>query len=1051
MARRINAPGIEVNEIDRSSYNETVDNSTIGTATLVMGFADRGDDYNVKWINSLNTFNQVYGTPKTDAEKYFYNSVYEVLNNGGVCYTSKLPYYNESLDNFTYTSYTISPSATYVYSPVEILEMIKLEEYDSFYLSDYINLQPSISSMCEAIKNSISVINQYSLSSEIQDKTQLSSGFTNYLSNTIEDMAEAIHQLGEVIKHDESEKTILLEYYSSLQDSLNTNIIITQNSINLKEFIFYPYLENSIKEILFDSDYDFELRQMDDFIKYLKDNCNFSIYEQNILDEYVLSSDTNRRAATLEINKIINGESLLYQDSQISSYIENIKTNIFQTFGENSVQTIVDSFCKTVYLEDFKIYLSEMIEKLSKYTVLPYDFSKYKNLLNSKYTEMRIVDNSLTSYVSISSDISGTNEIINYSNYDKFLIKELKVPLNKIYIVDKSRGIYSKDTFGNEVVGLMPVIVTPANALFYQELIEKRDDILSDYNLISKVRNTYRKYGTTINDDTYIPFDQTNLELSSYNIDDFTLKNKTKEFIGLADYLGSEVFSDGSRVTVNDYTVSQFASEHFPTLKFISDRLDRQYLNQIGIVVFKLYKDSANDDRISFSPIESFVGSLDRNAKDQDSGNNIFIDDVVNNSSNYINVFSNANIKQSKDINPLGLKNASIYLTNNQTACSMGFFERDTRKNIHVNKSIYQPILNILDRNSDKNTLDIDIIVDGGVSNIAQFIASTQAYELDPVTDKKTNRFIKNEFDRYGKFDFNDDSAYLFKLDNPKQCNVWKKVISRIDDFISNVRKDCIYIIDGPRPLCLENNSKIIRSTKPLNTIKNSIIPKMKFISGILNSSYSAGYVNWFWSIDHSTGDYMWMPPSIKALGVYLNTDNFGAYWDAPAGMNRGMIKSTLDVAFNPSNEEAGQIYINSWNYAVSYPLEGIVLEGQKTLQSDKTALDRVNVRRLMLGLEKTIRGFCKYFNYEGNTEFIRSRLTDSIERYLEQVRINDGISQYMVVCDDRNNDEYTIENNELHVTIAIRPIKTIEFIILNFVATNQSIDVSEIIASELN
>ena len=140
MARRINAPGIEVNEIDRSSYNETVDNSTIGTATLVMGFADRGDDYNVKWINSLNTFNQVYGTPKTDAEKYFYNSVYEILNNGGVCYTSKLPYYNESLDNFTYTSYTISPSATYVHSPVEILEMLKIEDYDSFYLSDYINL-----------------------------------------------------------------------------------------------------------------------------------------------------------------------------------------------------------------------------------------------------------------------------------------------------------------------------------------------------------------------------------------------------------------------------------------------------------------------------------------------------------------------------------------------------------------------------------------------------------------------------------------------------------------------------------------------------------------------------------------------------------------------------------------------------------------------------------------------------------------------------------------------------------------------------------------------
>ena len=83
MARRINAPGIEVNEIDRSSYEETVDNSTIGTATLVLGFADKGDDYNVKWINTMNTFIKTYGNPTTDAERYFYNSVYDfrIINN----------------------------------------------------------------------------------------------------------------------------------------------------------------------------------------------------------------------------------------------------------------------------------------------------------------------------------------------------------------------------------------------------------------------------------------------------------------------------------------------------------------------------------------------------------------------------------------------------------------------------------------------------------------------------------------------------------------------------------------------------------------------------------------------------------------------------------------------------------------------------------------------------------------------------------------------------------------------------------------------------------
>lgn len=248
----------------------------------------------------------------------------------------------------------------------------------------------------------------------------------------------------------------------------------------------------------------------------------------------------------------------------------------------------------------------------------------------------------------------------------------------------------------------------------------------------------------------------------------------------------------------------------------------------------------------------------------------------------------------------------------------------------------------------------------------------------------------------------------------------------------------------------MEGNSKVIRRSRPENTIRKSILPKMKLVSGVVNSSYSAGYLTWFWSLDHSSGNYMWMPPSIKTLGVYLYTDNQGAYWDAPAGLNRGHVNDTLDIAFNPSNDEAGQIYINSWNYALSYPLDGIVVEGQRTFQSEKTALDRVNVRRLMLGIEKTIGNYCKYFNYEGNTQFNRSRLTDILERYLEQVRASDGISQYIVVCDERNNNVQTIENNELHITIALRPVKTIEFIVLNFIATNQSVDVTEVITSEL-
>jgi hypothetical protein len=92
-------------------------------------------------------------------------------------------------------------------------------------------------------------------------------------------------------------------------------------------------------------------------------------------------------------------------------------------------------------------------------------------------------------------------------------------------------------------------------------------------------------------------------------------------------------------------------------MKFIGDRLDRQYLNQIGVVVFKAFKDSANENKISFIPVESFVGSLDRSAKDESSGERIFIDDIVNGNSKYIGFFSNANIGFNRDEDPKSLKN----------------------------------------------------------------------------------------------------------------------------------------------------------------------------------------------------------------------------------------------------------------------------------------------------------------------------------------------------------------------------------------------------------
>ena len=118
-------------------------------------------------------------------------------------------------------------------------------------------------------------------------------------------------------------------------------------------------------------------------------------------------------------------------------------------------------------------------------------------------------------------------------------------------------------------------------------------------------------------------------------------------------------------------------------------------------------------------------------------------------------------------------------------------------------------------------------------------------------------------------------------------------------------------------------------------------------------------------------------------------------------------------------------------------------------MQIQRTAFDRVNVRRLFLHLEKRVIAISKYFTYEGNTEYLRQRFVDTIRPIFEEAVAGGGISQYYIRCDNTNNTPQTIDNNELHCQIIIKPVKTIEFIILDFVCTNQSGDVTETLVRE--
>ena len=440
-------------------------------------------------------------------------------------------------------------------------------------------------------------------------------------------------------------------------------------------------------------------------------------------------------------------------------------------------------------------------------------------------------------------------------------------------------------------------------------------------------------------------------------------------------------------------TVSQEANSYFPTIETETVNPDRglrdndtgfrfvrDNLKKIGVVVYKMFLDPSEGNKINFEPVEAYAGSLYKDDKDPNTGATTFIDTIINSQSQYINFFSNCfntakdrkyykekldmfvvqpgawhpdvvDIEISKvkdfpyaidilaaasgignlttdtvgaitinvgileqkinelegqhpdDIATLHAAREAIYALMpkvtfdtipDTTAPSLGFYAEMTKEDISITKSIYDGMNKSFEKVEDINQLDIDIIPDAGLANIASYLKALYgnkgAYDLQ-ITDDVGNSLL-------GMWKCNGNNAAV---------KTWKTVEQKLDNFCKNVRKDCMFIADGPRPLVLAGQKKIVRPSKPANTIDANIVPNLKFITG-LNTSYGACYVDWFEMADDYSGDFFWCPPSIKAMGVYINTDVNFNYWDAPAGLNRGVITAT-DVAFSPTIKQAGCSY----------------------------------------------------------------------------------------------------------------------------------------------
>ena len=201
-----------------------------------------------------------------------------------------------------------------------------------------------------------------------------------------------------------------------------------------------------------------------------------------------------------------------------------------------------------------------------------------------------------------------------------------------------------------------------------------------------------------------------------------------------------------------------------------------------------------------------------------------------------------------------------------------------------------------------------------------------------------------------------------------------------------------------------------------------------------MNSSFAAAYWPWVKISENQLGKNVWSPASTVIGGVYAFTDRVGAEWFAPAGLLRGGIPTVVAAERKLSQSDRDALYSGKVNPLATFPGSGVVAYGQKTLQTKASALDRVNVRRLLINLKNFIGDEANNLVFEQNTIATRNRFLASVNPYLESVVQRQGLYAYRVVMDDTNNTADVIDRNQLVGQIFIQPTKTAEFIVLDFV-----------------
>jgi phage tail sheath protein FI len=280
----------------------------------------------------------------------------------------------------------------------------------------------------------------------------------------------------------------------------------------------------------------------------------------------------------------------------------------------------------------------------------------------------------------------------------------------------------------------------------------------------------------------------------------------------------------------------------------------------------------------------------------------------------------------------------------------------------------------------------------------------------------------------YDSFDNADSVDINLVVSGPSNQTIADSLITMCE-----TRKDCVVFLSPEKADVVDNAGSETTDVKA-------------YRDTLTSTSYAVMDSNWKYQYDKYNDVYRWVPCNGDIAGLAARTDLERDPWFSPAGPNRGIMRNTLKLAWNPTKTNRDDLYVKGINPVVTFQGEGTQLFGDKTLQSKPSAFDRINVRRLFIVLEKAISRAARFSLFEFNDQFTRAQFVNLVEPYLRDVQGRRGITDFRVVCDESNNTGEVIDRNEFIGDIYIKPARSINFIQLNFVAVRTGVSFDEVV-----